>query len=277
MQARYLVAALTTSILLAGCAGQQQKNSQAAAASEDNGPKFVVGAQYDQVTNQTLDALTTNYSTGSIASSLGDINDQDRQALALATQKVLLQGKTTSWKTRRNKTSVSIAPQSAEANLVPATLRFLPEVTPVDSLTLLNIPYWVKSTSGVNIRTAPSTDASVAATLLLGTTFTALGKTDTDWIAVGRNGVLVGYMYSPLVAPTPYSQSASATDLDTFSGTLANKDVTFFNFSADVVREKSIGVRTQCQTLALDIRSKSVKTTEQSRLCQDFNGTWANR
>jgi hypothetical protein len=157
---------------------------------------------------------------------------------------------------------------------------------------LLNTPY--RTIKSANVRNAPEQSAEKVGGLAAGSTFTAIGRTDNNWIMVGRRGVSVGYVYAPLVelaterkpatqqvtakasgvtapAPVPAPQVA-ATDLDALD-VVAAKEQGFDLDSVNVVEEK-IAAQTTCRTVNYSVTTKGSSDQQAINACQAADGAW---
>ncbi|MGM3218220.1 SH3 domain-containing protein [Pseudomonas sp. PhalM4] len=163
------------------------------------------------------------------------------------------------------------------------------EVQQVAQMTKINAPYL--TTKGSNVRSAPSTSGSKLAFLPAKTEFQAIGQAG-DWIAVGRKGVLVGYISKDLVeskaaiqariaasAPPEMQKSevviVPAVKLDKISA--ANEPEMAKLVDQPVVAEK-VEATSTCKTLKSTVTDKDGKKNEATtELCkQPETNKWAN-
>jgi len=147
------------------------------------------------------------------------------------------------------------------------------KVVSVDSLSIINAPYSVDK--GSNIRRGPSTNFEKLGSLAAGTSFNALGETG-EWVAIGRKGVVVGYVHSALVSPIEQEVAAEIDVLDLDADVLADSEAEFAVFDLDdpsLVQEE-VAASTQCRTVDYQINSKAGTEQSQVEMCQGTDGVW---
>ena len=149
-----------------------------------------------------------------------------------------------------------------------------PKIATVQNMAVINQPY--RAIKSVNLRAAPGTGAEKVGGFLEGQTFTALGRTDNDWIAVGRKGVTVGYVYAPLVGPVPTTQAKDApTDLDAISTESASAQ----GFDLDAIEpsaavSEQVAVKTTCRTVDYRVKTADGEESKTVDACQSADGAW---
>jgi surface antigen len=271
---------LASAVALSGCNTMSQQSSL---FSKENigtvlgtGVGILVGSQVGGGDGRRLAMLAGAIAGGMIGKHIGaSLDERDRQALAMETQKALLtaqDGESQHWQSGHSGAKATITPVSTTTRTQSTGLRRTAKVINVDELAVINAPYEV--TKGVNIRRGPSTSYDRIGSLAAGTSFTALGRTDNNWIAVGRQGVAVGYIYAPLTRPVMDVQDSTATDLDTMIVSNNNPDQSGFDLDSMEIVTDQITASTQCRTVAYDIQASEGRESEQVELCQAADGAW---
>ena len=160
-------------------------------------------------------------------------------------------------------------------------VKHTPKVQPVANMTLINQPY--QAVKSANVRNAPDLKADKVAGLSVSTTFTAIGRTDNDWIMVGRRGVTIGYVYAPLVAqvkkPVQSTQTAAAetaTDLDSLDvASAASKGIDLDAIDLDAVPvEQTMTAKATCRTIKYDVTAQGSNEQQTAKACQAADGAW---
>lgn len=192
------IAVIAATITLTGCANHQQTGQMLGAV----GGGLVCGV----LTKNSPDMIRLiamggcAYLGSHFGAMIGkNLDQRDQEALALATQSALSsntnQAATTSWKSDSGATA-SLSVGKTFKKTEPVTMKRSVSVQPVSNVEKLNAPY--VTIRGANIRSAPSTSGDKLGSMAALTEFNAMGKTG-DWILVGRQGALVGYVHAPLV------------------------------------------------------------------------------
>ncbi|MFP8966246.1 SH3 domain-containing protein [Pokkaliibacter sp. CJK22405] len=266
------IVALST-LALAGCQNGRPQKDEAAAAAE--AASHVVGQEFEGNASHNVNSLSHVLASGSLSALLSDTDSDDLNELAADVQSSIYEGNKTSWRSSDRKTRIKVTAMTQNSTSLAEKVTILNSVTAPESLELLNVPYWIKSKSGVRIRTAPNTDSAIQDTFVLGTTFDAIGKTSNDWVAIGRKGVLVGYIYSPLVALTPYKETENGTDLNNFAGTLESKSGSVFDFTEENTTTLPLTVTRSCAMLNYTVTSNKGNADLSDDVCQQEDGSWA--
>lgn len=281
MKKKVLPILLGSAMTLAGCAGMQDNPM----FSKENlgtvigvGAGALLGSQVGGGDGRKLAILAGALAGGYLGKTIGArLDERDRQALALQTQNALnatQDGQTLHWQSEHSGATARITPVATETRTQQASMKRTAKVEQVKNLTLLNQAY--QANAGVNIRSAPSTSGERIGSLAKGTSFTALGRTDNDWIAVGRKGVAVGYIHAPLVSPVQATAAKvdTATDLDSMVISPADTNLAAFNLDdMDLVTE-SVVATSQCRTLQYEVTSAGSTETAQTKACQAADGAW---
>lgn len=277
MRNRFVLALLAAAVTLSGCAGMQDNEM----FSKENlgtvigaGAGVLLGSQVGGGDGRKLAMLAGAMAGGYLGKTIGArLDERDRLALAQQTNQVLSgmqDGQSGHWRSEHSDASATITPLATETRTQPATVRRTAKVQQVTNMALLNTSY--QTVKGANIRNAPSTSAEKIGSLASGTSFTALGRTDNDWIAVGRQGVNVGYIYAPLTAPVKTAQVDTATDLDSLVVSASNPAHQAFDL--DSVVSEQITASTQCRTLRYDVTAAGSTESTEARACQSTDGAW---
>lgn len=267
---------LSGSLFLSGCASSNGQNGWA--SKETAGTVLgtvlgaIVGSQIGGGSGKTVAAIIGALGGGLLGNWIGsNLDKKDQEALALSTQKALESGKTTNWQSDHSGSSAIITPVSATTVSTKTKIQRSQKVAQVDNLTLINQPYQTKKSA--ILRAAPNVTGEQIGGFKAGQTFTALGKTNNDWIAVGRKGVTVGYVYAPLVKPA--TKKDTATDLDTITVASAQQQ----GFDLDAIEPakpvtEQVTVQTQCRKMNYNLKSKNGQENKTFEACQDASGTW---
>lgn len=270
-----MVAAVTVGA--AGCAtngeGGMSKQSMGSVLGAVGGA--LIGSQVGKGSGRNLAIIAGALAGGALGNWLGaKLDERDRAALAASTQEALDSGRPVAWQSNHSGASGTITPVASKTVTTQQTVRRAPKIATVQNMTVINQPY--RAVKSVNLRAGPGTDAEKVGGFLEGQTFTALGRTDNDWIAVGRKGVTVGYVYAPLVGPVPTTEAKDApTDLDTISTASASAQ----GFDLDAIEpsaavSEQVAVKTTCRTV--DYRLKTADGEERKTVdaCQSADGAW---
>ncbi|TCK04130.1 SH3 domain-containing protein [Marinobacterium mangrovicola] len=280
MKRKTPVLILASVVAASGCSTMSQQNSL---FSKENigtvlgsGVGILVGSQVGGGNGRRLAMIAGAIAGGMLGKQIGaNLDERDRQALALETQKALLtakDGEAQHWKSNHSDASATITPVSTQTRKQSAGLKRTAKVVNVDQLTLVNATY--EAIKGVNIRRGPATSYDRIGSLAAGTSFTALGRTDNDWIAVGRKGVAVGYIYSPLTRPVTAVIDDSATDLDAMVVSSENAEQSGFDLDSMEIVTDQITASTECRTVQYDVRASETNESKQVELCQAADGAW---
>ena len=273
---RLTITATAVSLGLAGCAtngqGGMSKQTMGSVIGAVGGA--LIGSQVGKGSGRNLAILAGALAGGALGNWLGaKLDERDRAELAASTQQALDSGQSVAWQSSHSGASATITPVSSKTVTSHATIRRAPKIATVQNMAVINQPY--QAIKSVNLRAAPGTHAEKVGGFLVGQTFTALGRTDNDWIAVGRKGVTVGYVYAPLVAPVASAANDAPTDLDAISTETASAQ----GFDLDAIEpsaavSEQVAVKTTCRTV--DYRVKTADGVESKTVdaCQSADGAW---
>ncbi|NLD01119.1 MAG: SH3 domain-containing protein [Gammaproteobacteria bacterium] len=281
----FLIGSLTAAIIsTSGCAGLAQNeyfNQENIGTAIGVVAGVALGSQIGGGSGRTAAMLVGALAGGALGKAIGGrLDERDRQSLALQTQRMLEQDSThaVQWKSDHTDAQATITPGAITTETKTVSVKRTAQVETVDNMTLLNQTYY--SQKSANVRSAPSTSGARVGSLLPGSSFTALGRTDNNWIAVGRKGVTVGYVYAPLVSSkAPAKQQAAqaanptvlaATDLDSMPDTVAKQQ----GFDLDSVQVETVSAQTACKTLDYKVTTKGATEQQQVKACQADDGAW---
>lgn len=278
-----------------GCASMAQNewlNQENIGAVAGAAAGILIGSQVGSGSGRTAAMLVGALAGGMLGKTIGaSLDDRDRQALAAQTQQVLESGKdgqVTSWTSAHSGATAQITPVSTQTESRQVAVKRTAQVQAVPNMKLLNSPY--RTIKSANVRNAPDQGAEKVGGLAAGSTFTAIGRTDNNWIMVGRRGVSVGYVHAPLVelvteqkapaatvaatnkAASPVAQVAEATDLDALD-VVAAKEQGFDLDSMNVVEEK-VAAQTTCRTVNYNVTTKGSSEQQAIQACQAADGAW---
>lgn len=270
--------------LSAGCANMSQNewmNKENIGTLAGAAAGVLIGSQVGSGSGRTAAMMVGALAGGMLGKSIGaKLDERDRQALALQTQQVLnnsLDGQASTWTSGHSGASAQITPVSTEIRSRTVAVKRTAQVQPVPNMQLLNKPY--RALKSANVRSAPSTSAEKVGGLASGSTFTAIGRTDNDWIMVGRQGVSIGYVYAPLVAAAGSQTTAStaqpvapATDLDAMD--VASAKEQGFDLDSPSLVEEQVTAQTTCRTVNYNMTSKGANDQQTVEACQAADGAW---
>lgn len=279
----------------AGCANMSQNewlNQENIGAVAGAAAGILIGSQVGSGSGRTAAMLVGALAGGMLGKTIGaKLDDRDRQALAAQTQQVLESGKdgqVTTWTSAHSGATAQITPVSTKTESRQVAVKRTAQVQAVPNMKLLNSPY--RAIKSANVRNAPDQGGEKVGGLAAGSTFTAIGRTDNNWIMVGRRGVSVGYVYAPLVelatertapapavaagskATPPVAQVAEATDLDALDA-VAAKEQGFDLDSMNVVEEK-VAAQTTCRTVNYNVTTQGSSEQQAIQACQAADGAW---
>lgn len=272
------VAAVATAAALAvsGCAtngdGTMSKQSIGTVLGVVGGA--LIGSQVGRGSGRNVAILAGAIAGGALGNWIGGrLDERDRAALAESTQQALDTGQAVAWESTHSGASATITPVSSSTVRASQTVTRAPKIARVEDMTVINQPY--VALKSANLRAAPGTASEKVGGFAVGQTFTALGRTDSDWIAVGRKGVTVGYVYGPLVGPATTVAKDEATDLDAITVT----DASAQGFDLDAIEPaapvmEQVAVQTICRTVDYRVRTTEGEETKTVNACQDVDGAW---
>ena len=267
-------------ISVSGCANLAQNeyfNQENIATVIGSVAGVALGSQIGGGSGRTAAMIVGALAGGALGKMIGSrLDERDRQSLALQTQRMLEQDSTqpVQWTSEHSGAQATITPSAVTTQTKSVSVKRTAQVQTVSNMTLLNQTYY--SQKSANVRSAPSTSGARVGSLLLGSSFTALGRTDNNWIAVGRKGVTVGYVHAPLVsAKEPVqkdqaSQAMAATDLDAMPDAVAKQQ----GFDLDSVQMETVSAQTACKTLDYKVTAKGATEQQQVKACQAADGAW---
>ncbi|KAB0606026.1 SH3 domain-containing protein [Castellaniella defragrans] len=272
-----LAAVLVASVFAAGCAtdgsgGWGTKQSIGTAVGAVAG--VLLGSQIGGGSGRTVAMIVGAFAGGALGNWIGSSLDaQDQEALAASTQRALASGQTETWTSDHSGASAVIRPVSSETKTQQATVKRSEKIVQVQNLAALNETW--QAASSVNLRAAPTASATKVGGLASGQTFTALGRTSDNWIAVGRKGVTVGYVYGPLVKPVVVAKADQAVDLDGISVAQARTQ----GFDLDTIEParpvvEQVAVQTTCRTMQYDVTTAKGSESKTVNACQAPDGAW---
>jgi len=245
----------------------------------------LIGSQVGDGNGRTAAMIAGALAGGYLGKTIGaKLDDRDREALAQQTQQALQfsqDGQSSQWTSAHSGATATITPVKTETVQRQVAVKRTPKVQPVANMTLINKPY--RAVKSANVRNAPDLNAERVASLPVDTTFTAIGRTDNDWIMVGRRGVTIGYVYAPLVeqviaAPAPSSAGQavadSATDLDSLDvASAASKGIDLDAIDLDAAPvEQQVAAQTTCRTLNYNVSAQGSQEAHSVQECQAADG-----
>lgn len=282
---------LSSSIMLAsGCANLSENewvNKENIGTLVGVTAGVLLGSQVGNGSGRTAAMLAGALAGGYLGKTIGaKLDDSDRQALAQQTQQALqnsLDGQSSQWTSAHSGATATITPVKTETVQRQVSVKRSPKVQPVANMTLINKPY--RAIKSANVRNAPNLNAEKIAGLPASTTFTAIGRTNNDWIMVGRRGVTIGYVYAPLVELVKASPAKTntnnvvadkATDLDSLEvASAASKGFDLDAVDLDAAPlEQQVAAQATCRTLNYDVTAKGSSEQQTVKACQAADGAW---
>lgn len=203
---------------------------------------------------------------GFIGNQIGkNLDDADKQQLALETSQALASSKTTSaprqWSNPETGVKGRVSVKDESVNPVQASIPILKDrvkVTP--PLDLVGETYKVASNS-LNVRGGPGTNyAPVGQSLSKGQDVHVVGtvQSDPNWMLIAQNGAGSGYVYAKGLQATGYAVAASEQEIPA---------------SAETV---NIAAKQQCKTVEQQVTyADNTTDTESVRMCQQGDGSWS--
>lgn len=278
----FIIGTLTAAIIsVSGCANLAENeyfNQENLATAIGAVAGVALGSQIGGGSGRTAAMLIGALAGGALGKVIGSrLDERDRQSLALQTQRMLEQDSNQSvqWTSDHSGAQATITPVATTTQTQSVKIKRTAQVQSVPNMTLLNQTYY--SHKSANVRNAPTTSGARVGSLLPGSSFTALGRTDNDWIAVGRKGVTVGYVYAPLVSTKPLNtntrlakEALAATDLDAMPDAVAKQQ----GFDLDSVQMETVSAQTACKTLDYKVTAKGETEQQQVKACQASDGAW---
>lgn len=275
---KLLAVALAGTLGLAGCAttdGSGWGNKQTWGTVLGTVGGALIGSQIGGGSGRVVAGILGALAGGVLGNWIGsNLDESDQKALAASTQQSLESGKTVQWESAHSGASAVIQPVSSTTVTQQAQLKRSPVIAKADNLSVLSQSsyYAIKS---ANLRAAPEASADKVGGFAAGQSFTALGKTQNNWVAVGRKGVLVGYVHAPLVAPVAQAKADEATDLDSISVAQAGSqgfDLDAFEPARPVTEQ--VAVQTTCRTMKYDVKTSQGQESKTVDACQSVDGSW---
>jgi surface antigen len=212
---------------------------------------------------------------GALGNWIGNnLDKEDQAALAASTQQALETGQPVDWKSDHSGATAKIDPVSSTTVTQKVQVTRAPAIVKVNDMSVLSQTAY-QAVKSANLRAAPNATAAKVGGLTPGQTFTALGKTQNDWIAVGRKGVLVGYVSAPLVAPAQSGAPDQSTDLDSITAVQASRQ----GFDLDAMEPakavtEEVAVQTTCRTVKYDVKTSQGQESKTVDACQAADGSW---
>lgn len=273
---RLAAVAAAVALIVSGCAtngeGTMSKQSIGTVLGVVGGA--LIGSQVGRGSGRNVAILAGAIAGGALGNWIGSrLDERDRAALAASTQQALDTGQPVAWESTHSGATATITPVSTSTVTANRTVTRAPKIARVENMTVINQPY--VALKSANVRAAPGTAADKVGGFAVGQTFTALGRTDGDWVAVGRKGVTVGYVYGPLVGPATTVAKDEATDLDAITVSDAGAQ----GFDLDAIEPASpvteqVAVQTTCRTVDYRVRTAEGEESKTVNACQDVDGAW---
>lgn len=239
----------------------------------------VIGSQVGSGSGRVAAGVIGALIGGALGNWIGsNLDERDQQALAQKSQEALDSGRSMEWKSNHSGASATIRPGAERTVSKNTSIKRSPSVVKVDTLTNLNRPY--SAQNSVNLRAGPGTEYDVVGGFKRGQSFTALGRTDNNWIAVGRQGVVVGYVHAPLVREIRSNAERQkvanqGVDLDKITVAQAKDQ----GFDLDAIEPKAaktdrVSVQSTCRQVEYNIKTQAGQESRQVEACQGSDGAW---
>lgn len=275
-----VIALVASSALLTACATDGWGNKQSIGTGVGAVLGAVVGSQFGSGSGSVAAGVLGAVIGGALGNWIGsNLDERDQRALAIKSQEALESGKTVTWKSDHSGASATIRPSQERVVRDNARLRRATNIETVHTLHALNRPYQAKRSA--NLRSGPSTNSEIVGGFKVGQTFTALGRTENNWIAVGRQGVIVGYVHAPLVgevrANTKARERVASQGVDLDQLTVAQARQQGFDLDAIDVKQAQtdrVTVERSCRTVEYDLTTQQGSESRKVEACQGLDGAW---
>lgn len=243
----------------------------------------IIGSQFGKGSGRTAAVLVGGLLGSWIGNSIGNYLDKkDQEALMRQSAEMINRqnGETAVWQSDHSGSSATIKTSNSEKKQKKVKVVKVKKVDTTPRLELIGETY--VSTASSNVRHAPDKSGQVISGLKNGEKFTAVGKTDNDWVLVAKNNITVGYVYGSLVKQSssnnnqPIRDGAiSLDDIDEVAISNANKSKQEgINLDKIDLEEASVATETECKNVSMDIKSEKGETTESFETCKGSDGAW---
>lgn len=243
----------------------------------------IIGSQFGKGSGRTAAVLVGGLLGSWIGNSIGNYLDKkDQEALMRQSAEMINRqnGETAVWESDHSGSSATIKTSNSEKKQKKVKVVKVKKVDTTPRLELIGETY--VSTASSNVRHAPNKSGQVISGLKNGEKFTAVGKTDNDWVLVAKNNITVGYVYGSLVKQSssnnnqPIRDGAiSLDDIDEVAISNANKSKQEgINLDKIDLEEASVATETECKNVSMDIKSEKGETTESFETCKGSDGAW---
>lgn len=223
---------------------------------------------------------------GKIGANLSEADQVASEEAIADSLETMQDGEVTNWQSETTTASATFTPLSTRQET--KELGILRDIRVEESapIELLSEPYTAKKNS--NVRSRPTTDSNIVGRLGAGEQVTAIGKViGKDWIMVGKNGISVGYVFAPLVAPSSHAPQVTeakpkvreAINLDEIQSDTRTAQVEGVNLDGvdldAVVVADTIVASTSCRTMDYQITDEANKTEAgEFQACKGADGAW---
>lgn len=239
---------------------------------------------------------------------IGQMLDQEDQKDLMNTTSDILtrpepeQKKPQQWASNHSGASATIKMEETSEYLKKQQVNRTQEVVKVTNLSLATHQYQTLKNS--RVRLGPSTQHPIKGGMVKGTKFEAYGVTSNNWLAIGKNGVIAGYIYAPLAArtdllafdqttntpETPQAQTLEALDLDEMESDLNDDPIALEEISnngelqvvnldtldAQEAIQDNVITKKSCKTMKYDITAGDGEEGRQRMMfCKDGYQSWA--
>jgi outer membrane lipoprotein SlyB len=206
-----MVLIIGSGLIVSGCQTTGNKEGIGTAVGAALGG--VVGSQFGSGSGQIVGTLIGVVAGGFLGNQLGKyLDEQDQEAMTVASQRAALTGETQRWSNPDTKTSGQARVVSTDTKTkkikVPVLKSRVSEVPPLD---IIGQTYRAKSNA--NLRGGPGTDYVKVGGLSGGETVNVVGKVkDKDWYLLSYDGVGSGFVWANLVEPAPNEKATAVAD-----------------------------------------------------------------
>lgn len=244
----------------------------------------VLGSKVGKGSGRTAAIALGGLIGGWIGSSIGaHLDEKDRQSLMTKSGRILNQngGQTGTWKSGHSGASATIRTSQTQKKSKRVKIVKHRKVDTSPKLSMIGRIY--VTTNSSNIRHRPSTSGQIISGLRRGERFTAVGKTNSNWILVSKNNITLGYIHAPLAKP--YKKKTKATpvrDKAISLDDISDKDIAVTNktkkdgVNLDKIdlEEVSVSATTDCKKIDMDVKTNKGSNKDSFEACKGSDGAW---
>lgn len=160
----------------------------------------IIGSQFGKGSGQTAAMLVGGLLGSWIGNSIGNyLDEKDQEALMRQSAEMINRqnGETTVWQSEHSGSSATIKTSDSQVKQKKVKVVKVKKVDTTPQLKLIGETY--VSTASSNVRHTPDKSGQIISGMKNNEKFTAVGRTNNNWVLVAKNNITVGYVYGPLV------------------------------------------------------------------------------